>query len=97
MSVTLKVSVTEMEAAATRCRNLADEIQRCMQECMQMNEQLQGMWEGAAAAQFDQYVRGTAAPALKGCADMCAQTAEGISKTCQQFADADNSLSQVFK
>ena len=97
MSVTLKVSVQEMEVAAARCKSLADEIQRCMDECMKMNEQLQGMWEGAAAAQFDQYVRGTAAPALKGCAEMCAETAEGIRQTCQQFADADNSLSKVFR
>ena len=97
MSVTLKVSVQEMETAANRCKNLAQELERCLQECQKMNEQLQGMWEGAAATQFDQYVRGTATPALKSCVDMCYQTADGISQTCQQFAEADSSLSRAFK
>ena len=97
MSVTLRVSVDEMQAAATRCDALVRKIAECCQECISLNAQLQGVWEGEAARQFDQFVVATASPILDRCSEMCGDTARGIRHTCDQFVQADNSLSGVFR
>ena len=94
---TLKVSVEEMQSAASRCQQLEQKIAECRQELVAMNQQLQGMWEGESARAFEEFVNGTAAPILGRCSEMCADTARGITQTCQQFADADKTLSGAFK
>ena len=93
----IRVSVEEMQAASTRCNQLAEKIAECKQECIALNNQLQSAWEGQSAAAFDEFVQGTATRVLDQCSDMCAQTSQAITHTCNQFSEADGALSQTFK
>jgi len=93
----IKVSVEEMQTAATRCRQLADKIAECKQECIALNSQLQSAWEGQSAAAFDNFVTGTATRVLDECSQMCSETGIAITHTCNQFTEADSTLSGTFR
>jgi len=92
----IRVSVEEMQTAATRCNQLAQKIAECKQECIALNNQLQGAWDGQAAASFDTFVTGTATRVLDDCSQMCYETSRAITHTCAQFTEADSTLSQTF-
>lgn len=93
----IRVSVEEMRSAATRCSQLAEKIAECRSECIALNNQLQSAWDGQSAASFDEYVNSKAAPILSECSEMCAQTAQAITHTCNQFTEADRTLSGTFR
>jgi len=93
----IRVSVEEMQSAATRCNQLAEKIAECKQECIALNNQLQSAWDGQAASAFDNFVTGTATRVLDDCSQMCSQTSTAITHTCNQFTEADSTLSGTFK
>jgi len=93
----IRVSVEEMRSAATRCARLAEKIAECRAECISLNNHLQSAWDGQSAASFDNYVNTKAAPTLSECSDMCAQTGQAITHTCNQFTEADSALSGTFR
>jgi len=93
----IRVSVEEMQSAATRCNQLSEKIAECKAECIALNNQLQSAWEGQSAAAFDEYVQGTASRVLDECSQMCAQTGQAITHTCNQFTEADGTLSSTFR
>lgn len=93
----IRVSVEEMHTAAARCQQLSEKIAECKAECIALNTQLQSCFEGQSARAFDEYVQGTATRVLDECSNMCAETSRAITHTCNQFTDADNSLSSTFR
>ena len=97
MAGIIKVSVEEMQAAATRSDQLAQKIAECRQECIALNQQLQGAYEGESARAFDEFINATAAPILERTSEMCSDTARGIRHTCEQFTQADSTLSGTFR
>ena len=94
---TIRVSVEEMQAAAVECKNLSEQIEECRQKCISLNTQLQSAWDGVAAQAFDEFVNGTATKVLSECSQMCCETGQAITHTCNQFSDADSELSKTFR
>jgi len=92
----IRVSVEEMGVAAGDCDRLAQDIGDCLSRLQQLNSRLQGQWEGQSAQSFDGFVGGTATPILNRCMEMCSDTARAIRHTCQQFTEADGTLSGTF-
>ena len=93
----IKVSVEEMGVAANRCDTLANKIEECRQECIALNQQLQAAYEGESARAFEDFVNSTATRVLGQCSEMCSETARGIRHTCEQFSQADRTLSGTFR
>ena len=92
----IRVSVEDMERAAYRCRDLAARIEQCKEDCRALNEELQAAWDGQTAQEFDSFVQTTATRVLQECSEMCYNTAQAINHTCQQFTEADTTLSGTF-
>jgi len=93
----IKVSVSEMGIAENNLRSLQERISECRLDLLRYNTDLQGAWDGASAREFDNYTTSVAAPILDQCSDMCYQTANAIRHTCDQFTEADTTLSGTFK
>jgi len=93
----IHVSVEEMLAAASSCNQLSQEIAECKRKCVELNARLQGSMKGQTAVAFDEFVNGKAVPFLNECSEMCAQTSQAITHTCNQFTEADSTLSAAFR
>ena len=93
---TIHVSTEEMEAAATGCTELEQMLEDCITKFDTLNKTLQASMEGQTARAFDEYVIGSAIPFLQNCAQMCAETSVAIIHTCNQFTEADGTLSGTF-
>ena len=97
MSVVMKIDPDEMAIAARRCDQLATKIDECEQECISLNQQLQGCYDGESAVAFDEFCNEKAIPNLKKVSEMCTDTAVALRQTCEQFSDTDATLAKTFR
>ena len=90
------VSTEEMEAAAVTAMQLSEESADLGRRSKIFNDRLQCSMRGQTANAFNDFCNTRLIPALEECSEMYSQTSQAITHTCNQFTEADGTLSTTF-